>query len=71
MLFDLHGYRATFAMSAALLAFAGGLAVVAGRSADMPPRAPAVDACATAPRRLLQAPCNRPSGVARPLAASR
>ena len=26
----------------------------------MPPRAPAVDACATAPRRLLQAPCNRP-----------
>ncbi|AOJ40339.1 transcriptional regulator [Burkholderia lata] len=33
MLFDLHGYRATFAMSAALLAFAGGLAVVAGRSA--------------------------------------
>ncbi|CAB3756202.1 MFS transporter [Burkholderia puraquae] len=33
MLFDLHGYRATFAMSAALLALAGGLAVVAGRSA--------------------------------------
>ncbi|WP_175969310.1 MFS transporter [Burkholderia sp. BCC0322] len=33
MLFDLHGYRATFAMSAALLALAGGLAVVAGKSA--------------------------------------
>ncbi|MCA8274697.1 MFS transporter [Burkholderia sp. AU30280] len=33
MLFDLHGYRATFAMSAALLALAGGLAVVAGWSA--------------------------------------
>ncbi|EKS9799923.1 MULTISPECIES: MFS transporter [Burkholderia] len=33
LLFDLHGYRATFAMSAALLAFAAGLAVVAGRSA--------------------------------------
>ncbi|HGL6715024.1 MFS transporter [Burkholderia contaminans] len=33
MLFDLHGYRATFAMSAALLAFAAGLAIVAGRSA--------------------------------------
>ena len=33
MLFDLHGYRATFALSAALLALAGGLTVVAGRSA--------------------------------------
>ncbi|AXF25638.1 MFS transporter [Burkholderia pyrrocinia] len=33
LLFDLHGYRATFATSAALLVLAGGLAIAAGRSA--------------------------------------
>jgi predicted MFS family arabinose efflux permease len=36
LLYDLHGYRATFAMSAALLVCAAALAFVAGRAATRP-----------------------------------